>query len=67
MNRVIQEEDILIFDVDNKVYLKDLDLPPIPEPAATVLLENLNSLLEKKEVFAANSNASREQIVLEQL
>ncbi len=55
---------MLIFDVDNKKYVKDLDLPPTPEPAGTVLLENLASLLEKKEAFVSTSNASREKIVL---
>lgn len=60
----IAEEEILIFDVDTKLYVKDLLLPPIPEPAATVLLENLKSLMAKKEAFVNTPSAAKDKIVL---
>lgn len=63
----MQEDDVLIFDVDNARYVKDLDLPPFPEPAATVLMENLKSLLEKKEAFVNGINTTREKIVIRML
>ena len=58
------EEDILIFDLDNQLYVRDLDLPPIPEPAATVLLDNLKSLNQKKGIFVESSNEPKEKIVI---
>jgi len=60
----VLEEEVLIFDVDKKTYIKDLDLPAVPEPAATVLLESFYSLLEKREAFVATTGTSREKIVL---
>lgn len=57
------EEDILIFDLDNQSYVRDVDLPPIPEPAATVLLDNLKSLSQKKGIFVEVSSEPKEKIV----
>lgn len=61
--REVQEEDVLIFDIDNAVYVKDLNLPPIPEPEATVLIGNLKSLTDKKEAFINGINTSKEKMV----
>ena len=54
---------VLIFDLDNQVYVKNLDLPQIPEPAATVLLDNLRNLHQKKGTFVEASNEPKEKIV----
>ncbi len=54
---------MLIFDVDNKQYVQNVNLPTLPEPAATVLIENLTSLLEKKEAFVSTTNTSRDKLV----
>jgi hypothetical protein len=54
----------LIFDLDKQVFVRDLKLPAIPEPAATVLLENLRSLNKKKGTFVEASTEPKEKIVI---
>ena len=49
--------------MDNQTYVKDLDLPAVPEPAATVLLDNLKNLHQKKGTFVESSTEPKEKIV----
>jgi len=58
------DEEALIFDLDKQIFVRDLDLPPVPEPAATVLLENLRNLNKKKGTFVEASTEPKEKIVL---
>lgn len=57
------KEEALIFDLDRQTYVRNLNLPPIPEPAATVLLENLRTLSEKKGRFVESCSEPRARIV----
>ena len=61
------EEDAMIFDLDNQTYIKDLILPALPEPAATVLLDNLKNLHQKKGIFVESSTEPKEKIVIDKI
>lgn len=52
----LQEDDVLIYDIDEGEFIRNVKLPAFPQPAADVLLEGLKSLMEQKEVFI-NSGA----------
>ena len=59
-----QLSDIMIYDIDHKRFVHELNLPELPEPAATLLIDALNSLLSAKEQFTNMPNAPVEKIVL---
>jgi len=63
LEKGIIDDDVLVFDVAKNQFEKNLDLPQLPEPAATVLLENLKSLDEKKNTFIKTLAESKLNIV----
>jgi hypothetical protein len=44
-------EDIIIYDIDREEMMKREELPPLPEPQASVLQRSLKELLDMKERF----------------
>lgn len=46
-------DDIIIYDIDNQELLNQVkdELPPLPEPQASVLQRSLKDLLDMKERF----------------
>jgi len=46
-------DDIIVYDIDNQELLSTVreELPPLPEPQASVLLRSLKDLLDMKERF----------------